>query len=218
MPIHKNYDRNFFKKWSGSMSYILGFMFADGNIIKTKRGTHYISIYTSDFELLSSIRHTIKSNHMISTRNDGHVYVIQIGSKMLFDDLCKFGLVQDKTTRMKLPNIPKKYAGDFIRGFFDGDGNVWVGDLNKHRKKTSRAIRISFTSASVHFLFGVYELLRELGVKSGSVYRPKNGNWARLSYSTLDTLKIYKIMYNGSTELFLARKRAIFDNFVKMRP
>jgi len=39
MPIYKEINISFFKKWDPEMAYILGFIFADGNIIYTKRNT-----------------------------------------------------------------------------------------------------------------------------------------------------------------------------------
>jgi hypothetical protein len=30
---------------------------------------------------------------------------------------------------MKLPKIPLNFFGAFVRGYFDGDGNVWSGFL-----------------------------------------------------------------------------------------
>ena len=52
MPIPKKYNKDFFKTWSSDMAYILGFMYADGNIIKTKRGTHFIAVYSADEDIL----------------------------------------------------------------------------------------------------------------------------------------------------------------------
>jgi hypothetical protein len=50
------------------------------------------------------------------------------------------------------------------------------------------------------------------------VYRIKSKNCHRLSFSTLDTLKLFKIMYTGSHKLFLPRKKLIFEKFIEMRP
>jgi len=67
------------------------------------------------------------------------------------------------------------------------------------------------------FLSTLLSLLKDKGVVGGSLYKSKKGNYSRLSFSTLDSLKIYNIMYNASVELFLSRKRLIFENFIKMR-
>lgn len=220
MPIQKVFNKSFFKKWSTDMAYILGFLFADGNIIKTKRNTHFVGFYTADYPLIYSIRKSLGSNHKISKRikNKSGVYVLQIGSKELFNDLCRLGLTPNKARRMKLPKIPKDYEGDFIRGYFDGDGNVWSGYVNKNRHNPTKVINTAFTSASNIFLFDLYKTISATGIGGGSIYNIKNKSCSRLQYSTLDTLKLYEIMYNRPHKLFLSRKKLVFERFIKMRP
>jgi len=219
MPIHKEFNKTFFKKWSSDMAYILGFLFADGNIIKTNRNTHFVAIYTADRDLLVSMALSMRSNHKISTciYESGPVYKIQIGSKELFADLITLGLTPNKAKRMKLPKIPKKHVNDFIRGYFDGDGCVWQGMTHPKRKTPTPGILVVFVSASFDFLKGLFVLLKELGVVGGSLYKSKSGTYARLSFSTLDSLKIYKIMYNKPHRLFLSRKKLVFEKFIQMR-
>lgn len=219
MPIHKEFDKGFFKRWSPELSYILGFLFADGNIIRTKRNTHFVSLYTVDKNIILSIRNLIKSNHKISSKKSktGVVYSIQIGSFELFNDLCLLGLTPNKAKRMKLPKLPKEYQKDFIRGYFDGDGCVWVGFTNAKRKKHTNVMLSSFTSASHEFLYALSDTLKRFGLTGGSLFRAKNGNYSRLQYSTINTLKLYKIMYNESDKLFLLRKKLIFEKFIELR-
>ena len=201
------------------MAYILGFLFADGNIMKTKRNTHFISFYTADREILVSIAEVMKLPHKISERKSetGSVYRVQIGSKEMFDDLVSLGLTPNKSRRMKLPFVPKKYIADFVRGYFDGDGNVWVGYTNKTRKKPTFVMFVAFTCASNIFLQNLSVVLKTVGLKGGSLFKLKDGNYGRLQFSTLDSLKIYKIMYNTTSKLYLDRKKLIFENFIKMR-
>ncbi len=47
MPIHKEHDKAFYNKWSVDMAYILGFIFADGNLVKTKRNTYFTAFSTA---------------------------------------------------------------------------------------------------------------------------------------------------------------------------
>jgi hypothetical protein len=219
MPIYKDYNKDFFKKWSDDMAYVLGFLFADGNITLTKRGTHFIALYTKDKALLLSIQSVIKSNHMISVikSETGSVYRIQIGSREWFDDIQRYGLHPNKATRMELPIIPPKHFGSFVRGYFDGDGNVWQGYINKKRKTPTKVLYVAFTSSSSAFLFSLREQLQAHGMRGGGLYRVKNDSYGRLNFSTLDSMKLYKIMYNVPCNLFLERKRRVFEGFVKSR-
>lgn len=44
MPVYKRVNKDFFKKWSNEMAYVLGFFAADGNMIVNKRGGQFWSI------------------------------------------------------------------------------------------------------------------------------------------------------------------------------
>lgn len=213
------YKVNFFKKWNCEMAYILGFIFADGNIIVTKRNTKYISIYTADKNLLILIKKIMNLNQKVSEcrRNNGKVYRIQIGSKIYFDDLINLGLLVNKARRLILPNIPKKFIPDFIRGYFDGDGNVWMGYINKRRKRPTLVLQVAFTSVSHIFLEELRIILNKNKLR-GSIYNIKDKNCSRLQYSTMDALKLFKIMYNSDSSLYLGRKKRVFIDFLKMRP
>jgi len=139
------------------MAYILGFMYADGNITQTKRRNHYIAIYTADRPLLVSMRKCFGSKHKISLRcsSGGQTYRIQIGSSEWFTDVGKLGLFPNKTKRMMLPRVPSKFLGDFVRGYFDGDGNVWVGLVHKigrlHSEQSRLRLLVGRTSILHHF-------------------------------------------------------------------
>ena len=201
------------------MAYILGFLYADGNIVKSKRGNHFVALYTADRPILVAVRACWRSNHKITTRQSatGSVHRIQIGSKEWFKDLGKVGLFPNKTRRLEMPEVPGPFVGDFVRGYFDGDGNVWTGRINKHRKTPTQILQAVFTGGPPDFLRALRTCLQTMGVVGGGVYIPKKGTYARLSFSTRDALKLYKIMYNSPHKLFLKRKKKVFERFMKMR-
>ena len=219
MPILKKYNKDFFKVWSSEMAYILGFLYADGNIVKTKRGTHFVTIYTADKHILEVMRKCFQSSHKLSERKSvtGSVYRIQVGSKEWFTDVGKLGLFPNKTKRMQLPVVPREFFGDFVRGYFDGDGNVWSGLINKRRKTPTKILQAVFTSGSHEYLVALRNALQNRGIKGGGLYVPKNGNFTRLVLSSGDALKLYEIMYNAPHRLFLKRKKIIFEQFVRKR-
>jgi hypothetical protein len=219
MPIPKTYNKDFFKTWTSDMAYILGFMYADGNIVETKRGNHYIAIYTADRELLVAMAKSMQSKHKVAQRNSstGCVYRIQIGSKEWFADLGTLGLFPNKTKRMQLPCIPPEYFGDFVRGYFDGDGNVWSGIINKYRKTPTKVLQAVFTSGAHGFLVDLRDVLKQKGLQGGGMYSPKNENFTRLIFSSIDALKLYEIMYNARHKLYLKRKKVVFEQFMKLR-
>src|SRR5690606_18581380 len=130
---------------------------------------------------------TIDSNHKIGKRKkigtQKNLYRLQIGSIEMCNDLRSLGLFENKTKNMVVPNIPKKYFNSFTRGYFDGDGNVWSGYIHKERKLKTRVIFVAFTSCSSMFLNELKNKLKIVGLKGGSIYKPKNKNFSRLQFS-----------------------------------
>lgn len=224
MPILKRVNKDFFKKWSPEMAYVLGFFAADGYITLNKRGGNFWCIQINDRLLLESIRDVINSEHAISVRerpeNESTSYRLQIGSKEMCDDLRRLGMKERKTKSMVVPKVPAKYFSHFSRGYFDGDGNVWVGYVHKDRKLQLRTIRTVFTSCSHKFLDVLRERLEMFDIYRGVLSKQKD-NYYRLTYSVNNSLKLYDLMYNHPTSslgsLFLERKKLVFEKFIKLR-
>lgn len=208
------------------MAYVLGFFAADGYITVNKRGGQFWCIQITDRELLKSIKKAIESEHKISIRlprksGENILYRLQIGSIKMCEDLRKLGFSEKKTKSLVVPNVPQKYFSHFIRGYFDGDGNVWSGLMHKNRRTHTLVIQTVFTSCSLKFLEEIRERLELFSIERGVVRQGKRGkgNYYRLTYSVLNTLKLYYFMYNrlGTSKLFLKRKKDVFEKYIKMR-
>jgi len=208
------------------MAYVLGFFAADGYITVNKRGGQFWCIQITDRKLLESIKKEIGANHKISARlpkklGENVLYRLQIGSIEMCDDLRKLGFYERKTKSLAIPNIPKKYFSDFVRGYFDGDGNIWQGKIHKNRKTKLRVLKLVFTSCSYEFIKELHTRLLSFGLKGGCIYRPQNRQFCRLQFSTINALKLYDFMYNRSIKdfngLYLERKKKIFEKFKKLR-
>ena len=199
------------------MAYVLGFLFADGNIIYTKRHTWFWSIQITDKEILEKIKIEINSSHVVSKRkkkeNHKQLYRLQIGSKDMCKDLLNLGLTPRKSKTILLPEIPKKCFADFLRGYFDGDGGVWIGLKNKKQKSKTYTISTFFTSGSVDFLTSLKYILAQNGLLGGSLVKKERG--FDLKYSVKNSLILYKIMYNDKCSLFLKRKKDKFEKYIK---
>ena len=205
------------------MAYVLGFFTADGSMIKNRRGAHFIELEITDKDLLKNIKELLGSNHKISIRKDKfnkwkRLYRIQIGSKEMFNDLLKLGLVPRKAKRIKLPNIPKKYFSHFVRGYFDGDGNVTICTYQRKARNNESVtiLQSGFTSGSKIFLTDLKnKLLKEKIIKGGTLYYSNKG-W-RLYFSINDSKRFYSFIYGGldkNNKLFLNRKKSIFEKFI----
>ncbi len=201
------------------MAYVLGFFAADGYITVGKRGGYYWSIDIRDRLLLVKIRNAVGSGHTISQRKrkcqagSCYTYRLQIGSKEMCADLQALGFWYNKTNSMTVPFVPDELFRDFVRGYFDGDGHVWMGMNRKGGIRRFLTIQTAFTSCSLIFLEQLGLRLETHGVGQGRISRGK-GSYYRLRYSVRGSLKMHNFMYNGLTSpLFLQRKRAVFEKF-----
>lgn len=132
-------DESFFKVINTEeKAYILGFICADGHI---ERDRLRITVSIKDKDILNKIRSAMHSNHPIKEVQRINPYNkterkiltlvdLTINSVELVRPLFNMGLTTNKTYTLNgniLRYIPKYLMRDFLRGYFDGDGNVFFG-------------------------------------------------------------------------------------------
>ncbi|MDP3696736.1 MAG: LAGLIDADG family homing endonuclease [Candidatus Taylorbacteria bacterium] len=219
MPIFKAKNEDFFKKWSPEMAYVLGFFAADGNMMRHKNGGCYIELTSNDLEILEKIKKVMDFDNKISlrTRNSGISYRIQIGSKVLFEDLTKLGFTPNKSKTIKFPRVPTRFMKDFIRGYFDGDGCAHLGKhWAKDRNKLRWVFNMRFCSGSPDFLEDLWRKLKKSGIEGGYLY-DKQGKGYDLVFSWKKGISLCKFMYNNvSSDMYLNRKYEIFQRALKI--
>lgn len=220
--MHRELNHDFFKKWSSEMAYVLGYFAADGSMIRNKRGGHFIEFTSIDKEILSRLKHVTESSHRLSVRHKGGgrwkaQYRLQIGSKQWFKDLSQLGFTQAKSKIIRLPSIPRRYFGHFVRGYFDGDGGAYLGRYwSKWHKKRVWVFTSRFTSGSRIFLEGLHKELRIRGLSGG--YLTKKNRGFELVFSRHDSLALYRLMYHTDpvSPLYLSRKRRRFERAIQV--
>ena len=120
---------------SPSKAYILGFIAADGSLVKSSTGNSYyltITIKYEDRSVLDFIQKELKSNYKlleirkISYGKEIHHIRLQFSNKTITNDLMMYGILPRKSLTMTniIENIPYEYRDAFIIGYFDGDGSV----------------------------------------------------------------------------------------------
>jgi hypothetical protein len=203
------------------MAYVLGFFAADGSMVRNTRGGHFIEFTSTDRIILKLIREVVGSTHTLKARgrrarNRKPDYRIQIGSKAWFGHLLRLGFTQNKSSTLRFPDVPQEYLGDFVRGYFDGDGCVYFKNLKYADRKHKRWVLLSiFTSGSRLFLKTLWAILKERGIQGGSLKQKKRG--FELVFSHRDSLALYRLMYHtaGITGLHLPRKYKLFSRAMK---
>lgn len=221
----QNVNVDFFKRWSPEMAYVLGFFSADGGMFINSGGSKYIQFTSTDKEILIKIKRLMDANHKIGIKKKNssnlgwkECYLIQIGSKEMYNDLLKLGFTPKKDLTLKFPKIPNKYLGHFIRGYFDGDGSVSFGTYKRKSRnnKVTFYILTSFISGSKNFLSKLSKELHLIAnINKGYLGRKSNNSGYQLSYSINDSKKLFRYMYGDISSIidyYLERK---YNKFVK---
>lgn len=196
------------------MAYVLGYIYADGAILDVRKSSRacYLSILSTDEEILVKIRCVLGSNHPLSLRNPKPTYfalsgktytgkpafILRIGSIEIYNDLAKLGLKPKKSLDIDLPNIPRAYFASFLRGYFDGDGCLYT---------STRETRMIFTSGSINFLTNLgLKLAHDLNISQKTLNKQPNGAF-QLKYRKRESLCILSFIYkNTDNRLYLERK------------
>ena len=211
-------------------AYILGFYIADGCINGNK---FVITLNEKDKEILEKIRDYMSPITKLCykperTNKSGIVthpmYSFSFACKEIVSKLEELGLGQKKTYLEKsIKNIvPKEFMWDFIRGYWDGDGNINSSNVTKKVPLKSgettsyESVNIGFTIISKDPF--ILEELNEFFIESGintHVYPDNKGNYLVGTHSKSEVEKVYNHLYTASN-LFLSRKRTKFDEIMKI--
>lgn len=225
------FNKDFFKKWTPEMAYILGFMYADGNIVDSVVSrTQYVSFDSVDREIIEKIKVVLSSNHKIQIKPEKLVvysngtyksregFRLRIGSREMFADLLKLGLTPRKSLITEFPkDIPTDCLNNFTRGYFDGDGCVHIiRGRGKYGQELFKGLAVIFTSGSKVFLEGLRNKFEGMGFKKGKIYFGSRAY--RLKYPTSESMQWFQIFYgNQLGNLFLKRKMDTFMTYFQKR-
>lgn len=221
IPLHPNkkkkypVNNDYFKTWNHNMAYILGFLLSDGYVGKT-----FISFVVQkvDEEILQFIQKEISPSRPITDRNRldarsnkySHCACIKINSETIIEDLRKLGVRPLKKNRNSIPNIPKEYIWDFIRGIFDGDGSIQLRKLERSYKGDFRAGRVKITFPNLEFL---ETLKKDFLMDLGSIVKSSTSNCYHWNLSDRKKIiALFSQIYNGNFSL--SRKSEKFQDIV----
>lgn len=225
--LNENYFENIDTE---DKAYWLGFIYADGFITKRKKGMgqNVLGITLHEKEPLELFCSHIQTNKPVRkyyhksefSKEDTVEYKIAIISNKVVSDIEKWGVVERKTFELStIPNISGDLIPHFIRGYFDGDGSVFINKQrggyggNKIYYYNILGINICGT---FNFLTSIKEKFLFLNSKSKCIYkenRNKNDTWNLKLSSNIRCEAFYNFIYPDSTKTFLKRKKDIFLNY-----
>jgi hypothetical protein len=120
-------NEGFFDSWNPTMAYVVGFILADGCL---KRDGKWISITQMERPILEDISQAIQHRGRIYREKRG-TYRLEFRSTRAWKRLFDLGLVPAKSKVAALPSAPRECLPHLVRGYFDGNGTVYVSDRGK---------------------------------------------------------------------------------------
>lgn len=201
-------DENYFDNINTpEKAYWLGWLMADGCV--TDSGNIKLNVALKDKKLVddfllaiqSTNKTLTKKNRNKTTNKEYASYWCSLTSIHMVQSLNKYGVVPRKSDHEIFPLINKEFYRDFIRGYFDGDGCVYIDYNHPH-----------FTIS----ICGSKEILTEINglFKNLGKIRRSHG----ICELRFDDIKymiavFYHYFYDNSN-LYLERKYKIFKSFI----
>jgi len=214
---NKKYDVNskFFKTIdTEKKAYWLGFLYADGYVrMKNDRsGELRLKLKQSDRNHIELFNNHLNSNYPIKDITSKVIVEdkeynslcssLSIYNTEIVQDLFDKGCVNNKTQKIRLPEINDNLMKHFIRGYFDGDGSI------SSNKKFTNNYTISMVSNKI-FIKEIKKYLEEKIIIEPTIYDYEN--YSTITISKIeDVITTYNYLYEESN-IYLKRKKIKFN-------
>lgn len=216
-------NENYFEKLdSKDKAYFLGFIYADGFITKRSVGQSILGLTLAEIEPIDKFKKYIQTDKPVgfykktnSYSENSYEYKLALISDKLVSDIEKLGVVERKTLILTFPNIPEELIPHFIRGYFDGDGSVF---LHKDPRNNNEYLGINICGTK-EFLTTLSKYIPFLE-EGQCIYKEKRREtncWNLKLASNIRSLELYHYLYKNCGDLYLSRKKEKFEKFIKDR-
>lgn len=203
-----NINENFFEKWTQENTWLFGWIVGDGCITNPK--CIAFNLARVDREVLDKFKNVLNSEHPIKDyerenkryQNNFKYSNIRFHSKKLVKD----------AKELSLYDIPENLFSHFLRGFFEAEGCVFWH--KKERLRKGGIIGSGISQNDEKMLKFICWKLRTLGITKGGGLHSNKKNWT-LEFSVKDTISIYHYIYNDKGNMFLKRKKKLFDKLIE---
>ena len=200
-------DPTVFERHTTESAYWFGFVCADGCVFRNRnRFMLSVSLREDDLQHLEAFRSFLATDAPISYDSNRRSVRLAISSERLIDSLALRGCGPRKSQSLEFPESGLFYRSHFVRGFFDGDGSVFI-----YRRPYPQPT-VSFVGTAP-FLTGMQDVLcSDVGLSRNKLYRAGNSEVAkRLSWTGSGNVeRIYSYLY-AEKGPYLARKKAVFE-------
>lgn len=201
---------NYFSNQNSKMAYFLGFLMADGNVAKENNRVQ-VCLSEQDSNFLEMFYNEIGGSPVAHySYHDGKQQICRwecINSKIK-KDLISYDVIPNKTGYAKIPEkLNKQFYPDFIRGYFDGDGSIWV-------EKKSGAVGFGIISHNPEILEQIIAYFEENGIPKVRINTDnRHSTNYYFKYRKKSSKLIYNLLYYNKECLCMKRK---FDKFTEI--
>lgn len=196
-------------------AYWLGILAGDGCIYKNSIILH---LQEKDLQTIVNFKKFLKCEHQIkkriSTKKDKAYagYVISITNAKIKSDLCKYGIVENKTKTLEFPTIiSDEFMPSYLLGLIDSDGGFCIKNANNNKRSLTFSF-VGITNISETFQRILIDNCRVSKTKLYTLrYTPY---LSIMSYSGYKNIyKIVKFIYD-KCPVFMDRKKDIAISFL----
>lgn len=206
----KRYWRDKINKDNEDFIYLMGFLYADGCI--QKNGNSYslhLSIAEKDKEHLILLSKILADDIKIRYRKIDNIqdqYSFQINGMDIFDIVSKYGIIPNKSHNWIEPDVPIHLLPSFLRGWFDGDGCVYV--------RNNRYLALSIVGNKKSLEFYV-KSLKNIGYNGHMTWYNDIKGFSCIHIRNIDDCLSFYNIINGNFRL--ERKWLKIENVLKIR-
>ncbi len=205
-------DENFFDSWTEFSVYVLGYIYADGNVswnpTKSYRALT-ITASAKDKKHLEKVRNLMKSSKPLLYARKTNSYRLIVNNKKIVTKLMDLGVYPNKSLTVKFPSfIPTQLMSHFLRGIIDGDGNV-----RYVKRKKSPYFEITIASGSQDFCNGLVNSIKEI-IDVGAKPRKVNGNTYVVQYSCSRGKNLARFIYSNAS-ISIERKQNEYNTYLE---
>lgn len=185
-------------------AYWLGFIAADGY---NREDRDYIEfrLHKQDIDILNKFKQCLSSNYNIQIYKDTYCNLTIYSSK-LSKKLAEYGIIQNKTYSLQLPNIENSLFRHFIRGYFDGDGCFSVIKRNDRKNPLSKTYQLNITGMPEPLRIIQLHLIKNVNIVDNGLKSRISTCAVTMHYSGKNVCKrILDYLYHDAN-LYLQRK------------
>lgn len=211
---NRTFNDNYFNEIkTPNQAYWLGFIFADGWITRGNFNNGYelgielcdvdeqqLIDFNNELGGVHNIKHSHYEKYICNHKNISvtDTVCIRIYSKQIVEDLIKHNVLENKTIKQEYPIVNDNLFFDFIRGYIDGDGCIYVNENN------ISASQVHITSSHCEVLNYIKDKLSLYGIKS-NVYKEKENKY-RIYINHKNAITLLDLIYYDDNVQKLDRK------------